>query len=49
MTDFRYALRQLAKSFGGARALRGVDFDLLPGEVHALQIEIHSEIGRAHV
>ncbi|MSU51266.1 MAG: sugar ABC transporter ATP-binding protein [Opitutus sp.] len=29
-------LRQLAKSFGGARALRGVDFDLQPGEVHAL-------------
>jgi rhamnose transport system ATP-binding protein len=30
------ALRQLAKSFGGARALRGVDFDLRAGEVHAL-------------
>jgi rhamnose transport system ATP-binding protein len=29
-------LRQLAKSFGGARALRGVDFDLKAGEVHAL-------------
>src|SRR3954465_4476731 len=29
-------LRQLTKSFGGARALRGVDFDLQPGEVHAL-------------
>jgi rhamnose transport system ATP-binding protein len=29
-------LRQLAKSFGGARALRGVDFDLAAGEVHAL-------------
>jgi rhamnose transport system ATP-binding protein len=29
-------LRSLAKSFGGARALRGVDFDLRPGEVHAL-------------
>jgi len=29
-------LRALAKSFGGARALRGVDFDLRPGEVHAL-------------
>lgn len=30
------ALHQLTKSFGGARALRGVDFDLRPGEVHAL-------------
>ena len=29
-------LRSVAKSFGGARALRGVDFDLRPGEVHAL-------------
>src|SRR3954470_4499614 len=29
-------LRQVAKSFGGARALRGVDFDLQAGEVHAL-------------
>jgi rhamnose transport system ATP-binding protein len=29
-------LRSLTKSFGGARALRGVDFDLKAGEVHAL-------------
>jgi rhamnose transport system ATP-binding protein len=29
-------LRQITKSFGGARALRGVDFDLQAGEVHAL-------------
>ena len=29
-------LRQLTKSFGGARALRGVDFTLNSGEVHAL-------------
>ena len=29
-------LRRVAKSFGGVRALRGVDFDLQAGEVHAL-------------
>ncbi|MBI5691537.1 MAG: sugar ABC transporter ATP-binding protein [Verrucomicrobia bacterium] len=29
-------LRQITKSFGGARALRGVDFDLRAGEIHAL-------------
>jgi rhamnose transport system ATP-binding protein len=29
-------LRRLTKSFGGARALRGIDFDLDAGEVHAL-------------
>ena len=36
MTSPLLELRQLAKSFGGARALRGVDFDLQAGEVHAL-------------
>jgi rhamnose transport system ATP-binding protein len=36
MTSPLLDLRQLAKSFGGARALRGVDFDLRAGEVHAL-------------
>ena len=29
-------LRRIAKNFGGVRALRGVDFDLAAGEVHAL-------------
>jgi rhamnose transport system ATP-binding protein len=29
-------LRDVTKSFGGVRALRGVSFDLQPGEIHAL-------------
>jgi rhamnose transport system ATP-binding protein len=29
-------LSEIAKQFGGVQALRGVDFSLLPGEVHAL-------------
>ena len=29
-------IRDLSKSFGGSHALRGVDFEVRPGEVHAL-------------
>ena len=29
-------MRGIEKSFGGVQALRGVDFDLKAGEVHAL-------------
>jgi len=32
----RLSLRNLSKSFGGTQALRGVDIDILPGEVHGL-------------
>lgn len=32
----RLELRNLSKSFGGTHALRGVDLDVLPGEVHGL-------------
>ncbi|MCB8881411.1 sugar ABC transporter ATP-binding protein [Acidisoma cellulosilytica] len=30
------AVRDLAKTFGGARALKGISFDIGPGEVHGL-------------
>ena len=29
-------LKGITRSFGGVRALKGIDFDLQPGEVHAL-------------
>ena len=32
----RLSLRSLSKSFGGTRALHGVDLDVLPGEIHGL-------------
>ncbi len=32
----RLSLRNLSKSFGGTQALRDVDLDVLPGEVHGL-------------
>ena len=34
--DTILAVRGVTKSFGAVRALRGVDFDVRPGEVHAL-------------
>lgn len=36
MSPPRLSMRGIAKSFGPTLALRGVDLDLLPGEVHAL-------------
>jgi rhamnose transport system ATP-binding protein len=32
----RLSLSGIAKSFGGIQALKGVSFDILPGEIHAL-------------
>jgi len=36
MPESLLELRRITKTFAGVRALRGVDFDLRPGEVHAL-------------
>ena len=36
MSEPLLELREVTKSFGAVRALRGVSFDLQPGEVHAL-------------
>ncbi|HKX44436.1 MAG TPA: ATP-binding cassette domain-containing protein, partial [Burkholderiaceae bacterium] len=33
------AIRNLSKAFAGVRVLEGVQFELLPGEVHALMGE----------
>ncbi len=35
-TEFVVDLKNISKSFGGVKALTGVNFRLLPGEVHAL-------------
>jgi ribose transport system ATP-binding protein len=36
MTTPAASARSIAKSFGATRALDGVDFDVMPGEIHAL-------------
>src|SRR6267154_568985 len=36
MAELLLEMRGIEKRFGGVHALRGVDFDLRPGEVHAL-------------
>ena len=36
MSERLLEMRGIAKHFGGVQALRGVDFDLSRGEVHAL-------------
>ena len=35
MSEF-VQLRSISKSFGGVHALKSVDFDIRPGEVHGL-------------
>jgi ABC-type sugar transport system ATPase subunit len=36
MSDFILQMTNISKNFAGVHALRGVSFDLKPGEVHAL-------------
>ncbi|PTE22694.1 ABC transporter ATP-binding protein, partial [Cereibacter changlensis JA139] len=36
MSEPVLAIRQVSRSFGPVQVLHGVDFDLRPGEVHAL-------------
>jgi ABC-type sugar transport system ATPase subunit len=36
MSDFILQMTNISKSFAGVHAVRGVSFDLKPGEVHAL-------------
>ena len=42
----RLAMRGVVKRFGGVQALRGVDFDLQPGEALRLYLFVHL---RGHV
>ncbi len=39
MSEFVLQMRNIVRDFPGVRALRGVDFDLRPGKVHALMGE----------
>ena len=36
MTTLAAGVRSVSKTFGATRALSGVDFDAVPGEIHAL-------------
>ncbi|UCF83451.1 MAG: sugar ABC transporter ATP-binding protein [Desulfobacteraceae bacterium] len=36
MTDYRLEMKGISKAFFGVKALDGVDFELKPGEIHAL-------------
>ncbi len=39
MSDYRLELRNITKTFPGVKALSGVSFQLLPGEIHAIMGE----------
>ena len=36
MAELAASARGISKAFGATRALDGVDFDVMPGEIHAL-------------